>query len=116
MRDFHSYRAYQHAIKFAIAATRSANSLPSQERFALAEQLRRSAVSVPSNIAEGAGRHTEVDFVRFLHIAVGSLNEAETQIAIAAGLGYLEQATASALIAQASTTRKLITGLAKSVR
>lgn len=116
VRDFHSYLAYQHAVRFAVEASKSANSFPINERFALSQQLRRSATSVPSNIAEGSGRHTGTDFVRFLYIAIGSLNEAEAQITIARELDYLDRATASALISKAETTRKLITGLAKSAK
>jgi four helix bundle protein len=61
---------------------------PTDERFGLTQQLRRSAVSIPSNIAEGAARGSDPDFRRFLFIAKGSAAELETQLLVAAGLGY----------------------------
>ncbi len=64
---------------------------PKEETYGLVSQLRRSAVSIPSNLAEGAGRDGRKEFVRFLSIARGSLSEMETQLLIAVDLGYLSQ-------------------------
>lgn len=64
---------------------------PSKEAFGLTSQLRRASVSIPSNIAEGAGRKGENEFKRFLYIALGSLSELETQLEIAFRLGYVSE-------------------------
>ena len=64
-------------------------SFPNEEMFGLSAQLRKASVSVPSNIAEGYGRNSTKDYVRFLHIAIGSLYEIQTQIEIAFELKYL---------------------------
>ncbi|MCK4921382.1 MAG: four helix bundle protein [Bacteroidales bacterium] len=63
---------------------------PSDEKYGLTNQLRRAAISVPSNIAEGAARKSSKEFVQFLHIALGSLSEIDTQIIIAKNLNYLQ--------------------------
>ena len=65
------------------------NSFPSSENFGLISQLRRAAVSLPSNIAEGASRGSTKDFIRFLNISTGSLAEIETQLVIAERIGYI---------------------------
>ena len=82
---------------------------PAEEIYGLTAQLRRCAISIPSNVAEGAGRDGHREFLRFLSIARGSLSELETQLLIAADLGYLPaQHAAFALLERVS---KLITGL-----
>lgn len=67
------------------------NSFPPDERFTLGQQMRRSAISIPSNIAEGAGRRGNKEWVRFIYISLGSLSELETQIDIAKMLGFIEE-------------------------
>lgn len=77
-------------MDFAAEVYRLCQKLPKHEMFALASQLRRSAVSVPSNIAEGQGRGPGTDFCRFLRLALGSLQEAHTQLLLAVRVGYLQ--------------------------
>ena len=74
---------WQKAIKLAGRIYTATRQLPSEERFGLNSQLRRAAVSIPSNIAEGAARRNRAEFLQFLHIARGSLSELETQMMIA---------------------------------
>jgi four helix bundle protein len=74
---------WQKAIKLAGRVYTATRQLPSEERFGLNSQLRRAAVSIPSNIAEGAARRNRNEFLQFLHIARGSLSELETQMMIA---------------------------------
>ena len=74
---------WQKAIKLAGRVYTATRQLPSEERFGLNSQLRRAAVSIPSNIAEGAARRNRAEFLQFLHIARGSLSELETQMMIA---------------------------------
>jgi four helix bundle protein len=89
-------------------------SFPREELFGLSSQMRRAAVSVPSNIAEGAGRSGSKEFVRFLDIARGSLAELDTQIEIAIMLNYLPET--SPIVQQVSSVGALLTGLQKSIR
>jgi four helix bundle protein len=82
---------------------------PAEETYGLASQLRRAAVSVPSNLAEGAGRDGRKEFLRFLSIARGSLSELETQLLIAVDLGYLPREHDAFLLLE--RVSRLITGL-----
>ena len=84
---------------------------PEHEIYGLSSQLRRAAVSIPSNIAEGAARNTDKDFLRFVYIASGSLAEVETQLQIAANLEYLDDLTD--VPPQLDRIRKMLVGLAK---
>lgn len=84
---------------------------PEEEKFGLTNQVRRSAVSVPSNIAEGFGRHSTAEYVRFLQIASGSLYELQTQLEIAFMLGYLDEFTHDEPEALATECAKMLTSL-----
>jgi four helix bundle protein len=86
-------RVWQAAMALARQVYLASEDFPADERFGLTNQLRRSAVSVPSNIAEGAARGSKRDFVRFLLIARGSLSELDTQVRLAHDLGLTEDVT-----------------------
>ena len=80
---------YQKSLDLVEMIYRETQKFPAEEKFGLISQLRRSAVSLPSNIAEGAGRKGTKEFIHFLHIALGSLNEMETQMEISRRLGFV---------------------------
>jgi four helix bundle protein len=82
---------WQQAMDLAESIYRETNGLPKSEEFSLKSQIRRSAVSVPSNIAEASGRGTDKDQIQFLRIALGSLRELDTQIEIAHRVGYMTE-------------------------
>lgn len=84
--------AWQHAIELVKSVYRLTATFPDSERFGLIAQMRRAAVSVPSNIAEGAARTTTKEYLHFLGIARGSLSELDTQLVIARELAYGEAA------------------------
>jgi len=79
---------WQQSILFVKDIYDITSLFPNQEQFGLTNQMRRAAVSIPSNIAEGAGRSGKKEWIRFLHIALGSVSELETQLEIAKVLGY----------------------------
>ena len=81
---------WQKSINFVTKIYKETNSFPNSELYGLTSQLRRAAVSVPSNIAEGAARNTDKEYVRFLFIARASAAEIETQLIIAENLGYIK--------------------------
>ena len=88
-------------------------TFPSEERFGLISQLRRAAVSVPSNIAEGLGRNHTKDCIQFLYIAKGSLNEIETQLYLAVDLSLCKEQSAQELVEKTIQTRRLLIGFIK---
>ena len=86
-RDLHAWRE---AMDLVVMVYRATTCFPREERFGLTDQLRRCAVSIPSNIAEGAARNSTREWVQFLGISCGSLSELETQLELAQRLGYLQ--------------------------
>jgi four helix bundle protein len=102
------------SMDFANELYEITNTFPESEKYGLASQIRRSGVSVPSNIAEGAGRFHEKEFVNFLYIAMGSLSEIETQLEIAKRRGYIK--TTDPQITKMIRIRKMLNGLIKNLR
>jgi four helix bundle protein len=91
-------------------------NFPENEEFGITSQIRRSAISIPSNIAEGAGKNTNGDFCRYLAIASGSCNELETQLIISARLKYLKDKQHDALIFRINRVQNMLYRLQKSLR
>jgi four helix bundle protein len=114
-KNYEDLIVWNKAMDFVEAVYVASSTFPSDERYSLTAQLRRSAVSVPSNIAEGEGRFSRADFKRFLSIAHGSLREAETQLRIANRLGYLDTVQLHATLELAGETGRLIRGLSRSL-
>jgi four helix bundle protein len=115
IRNYRDLVAWQRAMDLAEQIYEATKSFPADERYVLTTQIRRSAVSVPSNIAEGQGLHSDRAFSRHLSIARGSLCELETQLLLSARLGYIDRAEAERLAALASEVGKLIAGLSHAV-
>lgn len=91
MKSHQDLTVYKTSIDFVVTIYNLTKSFPADERFGLTSQLRRAAVSIPSNIAEGAARNSKKEFSRFLHIALGSLAEVETQLEISNRLGLISE-------------------------
>ena len=112
MSTIKSYRdldVWQKSMDFVEDVYKALSNFPKEERFGICDQIRRAAVSIPSNIAEGFGRDTDTDFAHFLTIARGSLFEVATQLEIASRLGYLP--SDSALFAEVASIGKMLNSL-----
>ena len=94
---------------------RATASFPDTERFGLTNQMRRAAVSIPSNIAEGHARSTTADFLRFVSITLGSLAELETQVLLAIDLGYLDRSSGDDLLEDTDAVGRMLRKLQMSL-
>jgi len=111
MADYKNLIAWQEAVELTVDVYILTKQFPQDERFGLVSQMRRAAVSVPSNIAEGAGRYGTKDTAKFWRIARGSLQELETQMILGERLGFVSSIACSALSGRISTVQKLLHGL-----
>jgi four helix bundle protein len=91
MKSHKDLTVYKTSIDLVAAVYNLTKNFPVEERFGLTSQLRRAAVSIPSNIAEGAARNSKKEFIRFLYISLGSLAEVETQMEIAGRLKFISE-------------------------
>lgn len=111
-RDLH---AWQRSYTLGLAIYRATSGFPAEERFGLTSQLRRCAVSIASNIAEGYGRGSRQDYLRFLRNARGSICELDTQLHFAHDLGYLDHQTGQQLSELIRATEMVLAGLIRSL-
>ena len=116
MRDHTKLKAFQLADDLATHVYRATVAFPRHEQFGLTTQMRKAAVSIPSNIVEGSARDTQGDYLRFLDISYGSACELQYQISLAHRLGYLKKAPHDTLHSKCSETCKVLNGLIRSLR
>jgi len=108
MKDFKKLNVWQKSMELVTSVYKISKNFPIEEKYGLTSQITRSAVSIPSNIAEGSSRLSERDYFRFLEIALGSAFELETQLMIAdnLNLGNMQE-----LLEQTKTVQKMLSGL-----
>jgi four helix bundle protein len=116
VRNYSELIAWQKAMDLVEKIYSSTKRFPKEELYGLTSQVRRAAVSVPSNIAEGQGRKSTNEFLHHLSISYGSLREVETQILIAGRLHYLGQEEIKRLLELSAEVGRLINGLSHSLR
>lgn len=118
MHNFKELEIWKISRKFCSAIYQATNDFPQSEKFGITNQMRRCSVSIPSNIAEGASRHSNKDFCRFLEIAIGSCYELETQLLISNDLGFLSNELQESLLYELNRivlmTSKFMSSLKKS--
>jgi four helix bundle protein len=115
MRPHQKLEAWSKGIELVTDIYKSSERFPKEERYGLTSQIRRAAVSIPANLAEGAGRRSPKEFAHFLSNSQGSASELETELIIANRLGYLDEASFARLIAQLERIGRLITGLVRHI-
>lgn len=115
-RDHRKLRAFELADELVVHVYQVTRTFPREEIYALTSQLRRAAYSVPANIVEGCGRNSERDFLRFLDNALGSIREVGYFLHLAQRLGYLDEQTASPILAHHDEAARVLAGLIASLR
>tara|TARA_R110000868_G_scaffold67320_5_gene199882 strand:+ start:1426 stop:1782 length:357 start_codon:yes stop_codon:yes gene_type:complete len=116
MRDFRKLEIWKNGIELVKQVYQLSNNLPSEEKYGLRIQITRAAVSIPSNIAEGSCRNSEVEFKRFLEIAMGTLFELETQLIIIVELKLIDLIKTENLMVLIHTEGKMINGLINKIK
>lgn len=110
-RHYKELKVWQKAVDFSVAVYRVTESFPKSELYGITAQIRKCAVSVASNIAEGSERNSDKEFARFLNIAKGSLAECETQCVISLKLGFLSEADYTIIHSMMAEIGKMLNGL-----
>ena len=116
MRDFRKYAVWNLAMELATDIYGYTANFPKEEKYGLVGQIQRAAVSISSNIAEGASRKSEVEFIHFLEIALGSAFELETQLIIANRVGYIAETDITRLLDRLHSIQKGINHLISVIR
>ena len=116
MHNYRELKIWQRSMDFVVKIYEISANFPKEERYGLMSQLRRCAVSVPSNISEGAGRGTNKQFRRFLEFSMGSINEAQTQIELAHRVNYISNEIYNSLADEALQIYKMILAFYNSLK
>ncbi len=116
LRNYKKLKVWQKSYQSCLAVYRVTKGFPGDEKYGLTPQVRRAAVSVPSNIAEGYGRKTTPDYVRSLYLAYGSNCELETQISLAADPGYLDPQEQEELQGDIAEVERMLKALIRSLQ
>ena len=115
MNNFRKLKVWTKAVNLATVAYKITNAFPQSENYGLTSQIRRSAVSVSSNIAEGTGRESPNEFCRYLNFAIGSSYELETQFIISRNLNYIDKEQFDGLIFQVVEIQKMLHSLKRTL-
>jgi four helix bundle protein len=115
MHDFRRLHVWQHARELFVTIDRLAITFPRSDRGIVAQQLRRAALSISTTIAEGCGKDSPRETIRFLQIAAGSAAETESHVLVATDLGYIHPKTSETLVAQIVSIRRMLYRLKQSL-
>ncbi len=116
MNNHKDLDVWKRSVEFVINIYEATEIFPQKEIYGITNQIRRASVSIPSNIAEGAGRKGNVEFSRFLYFSLGSLSEVETQLIISQKLKYLKEDDFKRLSTELIEIRRMLLGLIKSLK
>lgn len=115
LRNYKELKVWQKGYALCLEIYKVTKTFPKEERYGLTSQIRRAAVSIPSNIAEGYGRKSTAEYIQALYIAYGSQCELETQILLSGDLGFIESKTLKQLQERVEEVERMLKGLIKSL-
>jgi len=115
LKNYKELNVWQKSYKLCLKIYQTTAKFPNEERYGLTSQIRRSAVSIPSNIAEGYGRKTTLDYIRMLYISYGSVCELETQILLSGDLGFIDIGELDAAKKDIAEIERMLKALIKSL-
>ncbi len=115
MQTHKNLKVWQRSISFVTEIYRVTRDFPREEIYCMVSQLRRAAISIPSNIAEGSARRNTKEYIQFLYVSLGSAAEIETQITISINLGYIMQEKAGGIQVELEEIIRMLAGLIKSL-
>jgi len=116
LKNFKGLKVWQKSYQLCLELYENTKNFPREEKYGLSSQMRRAAISIPSNIAEGYGRKTIPDYVRCLYIAYGSTCELETQILLSGDLKYLNEDSENILLEKIKEVERMLMALIKSLK
>jgi len=116
MSHFRKILVWQKSISLVTKIYKTTNTFPKEEMFGLTSQIRRSSISIPSNIAEGSGRESTKDFLRFLYISLGSIFEMQTQLEIAKNIIYIKEEEFNNLYEDSREIERMLASLIRKLK
>ena len=116
MKDFRQLKVWEKSHQLALAVYKATKEFPKEELYGLPSQIRRSSMSIPSNMTEGCGQFTDANFARFLQMAMGSASETEYQIILAHDLDFLPKDTYKQLHNEVEEIKRMLASLLKTLR
>jgi four helix bundle protein len=116
MKNFRTLKVWGKAHEITISVYKATKNFPKEELYGLVSQIRRATSSIPTNIAEGCGKHSDKEFANFLQIAMGSASETEYLIFLCGELGYISESDTQELIKSITEIKKMLTSLIKRIR
>ncbi|WP_221028833.1 four helix bundle protein [Actomonas aquatica] len=116
MKDYRDLEVWRRSHDLVLAVYRASQCFPNDERFGLTSQLRRSAASIPANLAEGCGRHSDAELARYVEISHGSASETEYHLLLARDLGFLEAGAHESLADEVGQIKRMLGSLFRRLR
>lgn len=116
MKDFRQLQVWEKSHRLALSIYKTSKEFPKEELYGLTSLIRRSSMSIPTNIAEGCGKYTDADFGRYVQIAMGSASETEYQLLLSHDLGFLPTAKYEQLNADVTEVKRMLASFLKTLR